>query len=91
MGSHCSRNKMQLIVKCDASAHHIIWGSMDINPQEELLMEYFVTTNLNILYKGYEHAFVISERKEVIIDLTLGTDKTEDLVINWHVSHELSQ
>jgi len=51
---------MQLIVECDASAH-IIWGSMDINPQEEILMEYLVTTNLNILYKGYEHTFVFSE------------------------------
>jgi hypothetical protein len=27
-----SRNKLQLIVGCDANAHHIIWGSMDINP-----------------------------------------------------------
>jgi len=50
-----------------------------------------VTTNLNILYKSYEHTFVVSERKEVLIDLTLGTDKTGDLVTNWHVSHEISQ
>ena len=91
MGSHCSRNKLQLIVKCDASAHHIIWGSMDIHPQEELLMEYLVTTNLNIPYEGYEHTFIISERKEVITDLTLWTDKTGDLVTNWHLSHEISK
>jgi hypothetical protein len=64
---------------------------MDINPQEELLMEYLVTTNRHILYKVYEHTFVISERKEVIIDLTLGTDKTGDLLTNRHVSHEISQ
>jgi hypothetical protein len=25
----CSRNKLQLIIRCDANAHHIIWGSMD--------------------------------------------------------------
>jgi hypothetical protein len=54
-------------------------------------MEYLVTTNLNILYKGYEHTFVINERKEVTINLTLGTDKTGDQVTNWHVSHEISQ
>jgi splicing factor 45 len=29
---YCNRNKLQLIVGCDANAHHIIWGSMDINP-----------------------------------------------------------
>ena len=50
-----------------------------------------VTKNLNILYKGYEHTFVISERQEVIIDLTLATDKIGDLVTNWHVSHEISK
>lgn len=43
-----------------------------------------VSTNLNILIKGNEPAFVITNRKEVI-DLTLGTDKTGDLVINRHV------
>jgi hypothetical protein len=64
---------------------------MDINPQEEMLMEYLITTNLNILYKGYEHTFVFSERKEVVLDLTLGTDKTGDLVTKWHVCHEISQ
>jgi hypothetical protein len=29
---YCSRHKLQLIVGCDAKAHHIIWGSTDINP-----------------------------------------------------------
>jgi hypothetical protein len=29
---YCSRNKLQLTVGCDAIAHHIIWGSTDINP-----------------------------------------------------------
>ena len=59
-------------------------------PQEEMLREYLITTNLNILNKGYKHTFVISDREEVIIHLTLGTDKTRDLVTNWHVSHEIS-
>jgi RNase P/RNase MRP subunit p30 len=27
----CSKNKMQIIVGCDANAHHIIKASMDIN------------------------------------------------------------
>jgi hypothetical protein len=84
-----SRNKLQLIVGCDANAHHIIWGSTDITPRGECLMEYLVSTNLNILNKGNEPTFVISNRKEVI-DLTLGTDKIGDLVTNWHVSDDIS-
>jgi hypothetical protein len=80
---------LQLIAGCDASAHHIIWGSTDINPKGECLMDYLVSTNLNILNKGNKPTFVISDRKEVI-DLTLGTDKIGDLVTNWHVSDEIS-
>jgi hypothetical protein len=85
---YCSRNKFQLIIGCDANAHHIIWGSTDINPQGECLMEYLVSTNLSILNKGNEPTFVLSNRK--VIDLTLGTDKIGDLVTNWHVSDEIS-
>jgi hypothetical protein len=86
---YCSRNKLQFIIGCDANAHHIIWGSTDINPRGECLMEYLVSTNLSILNKGNEPTFVISNRKEVI-ELTLGTDKIGDLVTNWHVSDEIS-
>jgi hypothetical protein len=50
--NYCSRNKLQLIVRCDVSAHHIIWGSTDIKPRGERLMEYLVSTNLNSLKKG---------------------------------------
>jgi hypothetical protein len=52
VSDYCSRNKMQLIIGYDVNAHHIIWGSMNINPQQECLMEYLVSTNLNILNKG---------------------------------------
>jgi hypothetical protein len=86
---YCIRNKLQLIIGCDANAHHIIWGSMDINPQGECLMEYLVSTYLSILNKGNKPTFVTRNTKEVI-DLTLGTDKIGDLVIIWHVSDEIS-
>lgn len=41
------------------------------------------------LNKGNEPTLVINNRKEVT-DLTLGTDKIGYLVINWHVSNEIS-
>jgi len=61
---------------------------MSINPQE-CLIEYLVSTNFNIVNKGNEPTFIISNRKEVT-DLTLVTDKTADLVSKWHVFDEIS-
>ncbi|PNF15011.1 hypothetical protein B7P43_G17795 [Cryptotermes secundus] len=79
--------KKQLIIVCDANAHHILWGSTGTNPRGENLMELLVSSNLNILNHGNEPTFVVCNRKEVI-DLTLGTNKIENLVSNWHVSDE---
>ena len=66
-------------------------GAQTKNPQGECLTEPMVSTKLNILHKGQEPAFVISNRKEVInlIKLTLGTDIRGDLASNQHVSDEI--
>lgn len=40
---------MQLIVGCDANAHHILWGCMDNNPQGECFMEYLEVQHLIFL------------------------------------------
>ena len=87
--NYCCRNNLQLIARCDANTHHIVWGSTGINPRESSLLQYLVSANLNILNKGNEPTFVVSNRQEVI-DLTLGTDKVVDLVSDWHVSDETS-
>ncbi|PNF32611.1 hypothetical protein B7P43_G18092 [Cryptotermes secundus] len=79
----------QLIIGCDANAHHILWGSTDINPREQCLMEYLVCSKLNIPNQGNETTFVVCKRQEVI-DLTLGTNKIGNLISNWHVSDEPS-
>lgn len=39
-------------------------GSADINPQGECLMEYLVSTNLNILNKSNKPTFGTSNRQE---------------------------
>jgi hypothetical protein len=66
---------MQLITGCDANAHRIVWGSTDINPQTEYLIEYLVSTKINILNKGNRTTFAISNTKEVK-DLRLKTEET---------------
>jgi hypothetical protein len=84
---YCSSMDKQLIIGCDASAYHILWGSHDINPREESLMEYLMRSNLYIPNQGSEPTFVTGNRKEVI-DLTLWTNNIVNLVRNWYVSYE---
>jgi hypothetical protein len=86
---YCYSRKKQLIIGCDANAHHTLWGSTGINLRGESRMEYLVSSNRNILNHSNEPTFVVSNRKEVI-DLTLGTNKIANLVCNWHVSDETS-
>jgi hypothetical protein len=86
---YCYSRKKQLIIGCDANAHHTLWGSTGTNPKEESLMEFPVSSNLNILDQGNENTFVTCNSKEVI-DLTLGTNKIENLVSNCHLPDEPS-
>jgi hypothetical protein len=43
---HCQSRKKQIVVGCDANAHHILWGSTGTNPTGESLMEFLVSSNL---------------------------------------------
>jgi hypothetical protein len=81
--------KKQLFIRCDANAHHTLWGSTGSHPGQETLMEFLVSSNLNIHNHGNEPTFVVCNRREVI-DLTLGTNKIINLVSNWHLSDEPS-
>jgi hypothetical protein len=78
---YCGSRKKQLIIACDANAHHILWGSTGTNPREESFMEYLVGSNLNILNQGNEPTSVIHNRKKVT-DLPLGTNRIGNLVSN---------
>jgi hypothetical protein len=42
---YCTSRKKQLIIGCDANAHHILWGSTDTNPRGVSFMEYLITSN----------------------------------------------
>jgi hypothetical protein len=86
--NYCHCRKKQLIIRCDANMHHILWGSTGTNPRESH-MEFLVSSNLNILNHGNEPTFFVFYRKEVI-DLTLATNKIVNLISNWHVSDEPS-
>ncbi|PNF39986.1 hypothetical protein B7P43_G15921 [Cryptotermes secundus] len=86
---YCFSRKKQRIIGCDANVHHILWGSTDTNPRGESLIEFPVSSNLNILNHGNEPTFVVCNRKEVT-DLTLRTNNIGNLVSNWYVSDKPS-
>jgi hypothetical protein len=80
--NHCKSRGRQLITRCNANAHHILCGSTDINPRKSLV-EYLVTSNLDVLNRENKPTSLISHRK--VIDLTLWTNHIGDLVRDWHI------
>jgi ribonuclease HI len=71
-------------VGTDANAHHTAWGSTNVNPRGELLLEYVASTNLDICNIGNEPTFITQARKEVL-DITLADLATCQTVEGWHV------
>lgn len=55
-------NNLQLIIGCDANAHHLAWGSTDINSRGAKLLEFIASTDLEILNNGNEPTFVTRVR-----------------------------
>ena len=86
---HCKTIRMPLLIGCDANAHHQLWGSTDTNPRGQRLVEYLVTTELDILNVGNTPTFRNAVREEVL-DITLCTINLTDRIANWWVPDEPS-
>lgn len=80
---------INLLLGCDANAHHTIWGSTNINERGESLFNYLLETNLLICNRGSEPTFITVNRREVL-DLTLITKANCFRVTNWRVSEQAS-
>lgn len=80
---------LQIIIGCDANAHHTVWGSTNINKRGESLLQFILTEGLTIANVGNKPTFVTKTRQEVL-DLTCCTSKVSDIIKNWHVSEEPS-
>ncbi|XP_045462517.1 uncharacterized protein LOC123672465 [Harmonia axyridis] len=77
----CRMGKKQLILGCDANAHHKVWGSTDINHRGEDLLDSLFSTNIEIVNVGNSPTFMNAIRREVI-DLTLATPFIAGMVKN---------
>ncbi|XP_073948990.1 uncharacterized protein [Choristoneura fumiferana] len=82
-----SKANTGLIIGCDANAHHVIWGSSDVNKRGEKLLDFLVSSSLQIMNKGNDPTFVNAKRGEVI-DVTLATNNICRNITKWHVSNE---
>jgi hypothetical protein len=87
--THCNNNGLPLIIGCDANAHHILWGSSNVNVRGEQLIEYIMGTQLNVVNTGHKPTFVVANRSERI-DITLVSDDMLNKVGKWNVSDEES-
>ena len=53
----CSRKGWSLILGSDVNSHNTAWGSSDCNPRGENLLEYIMTTDLQICNRGNAPTF----------------------------------
>lgn len=44
--NYCNSNGLELILGCDANAHHTAWGSSDVNGRGERLLDYILSAPL---------------------------------------------
>jgi hypothetical protein len=85
---YCETENLYLVVGCDSNAHHSVWGSTNCNSRGEVLVE-FLNSSLEILNRGNEPTFYSGGRLEVI-DITLGSLRHLESIIDWEVSSEPS-
>ena len=88
-GHSFKNDHIPTIVGTDANAHHIIWGSFDINPRGEDLLAYCASADLNFCNVSNKPTFRSKTREEVL-DLTLVNRCAWDRVVGRPVSNVLS-
>ena len=71
----------------DAIAHDKLWGSSGINLRGSNLMDYLISTELDILNSGNKPTFFKARRAEVI-EITLCTPILASKVRNWRMTDE---
>ncbi|MCP4831423.1 MAG: hypothetical protein GY886_04310 [Gammaproteobacteria bacterium] len=85
--TYCQIQGLPLVLGCDSNAHHEVWGSSNTNVRGASLLNFLVSTNLELANLGQEPTFVIPRRQEVI-DITLVSQNFKSSIENWHVSME---
>lgn len=85
---YCKQNNLPMISGIDSNAHHLAWGSTNINMRGERLFEFIVTTELTILNVGNTPTFINKLRREVL-DITVCTHDIALSIKEWKVSDHI--
>ena len=83
---HCARQGIELIIGTDSNAHHTIWGDKLIDKRGEMVLDFIIDSDLEILNRGYTPTFV-RQNSATVIDLTLASKEIHDSIKNWKVSN----
>ncbi|XP_044571266.1 uncharacterized protein LOC123257210, partial [Drosophila ananassae] len=78
------RRKIDLLIGCDANAHHSQWGSTDTNESGESIFDFILSSKLLVGNRGSEPTFVVKNRREVL-DITLFSNSLADAITRWRV------
>ncbi|KAH8234566.1 hypothetical protein KR032_006031, partial [Drosophila birchii] len=78
------KHKVDLIIGCDANAHHHQWGSTDTNERGESIFDFILGSNLLVGNRGIEPTFIVKNRREVL-DVTLYSESLADRIVSWRV------
>ena len=86
---YCKIGGLPLFLGCDANFHHKLWGSTDTNRRGDDLVDYLITTDLDIINtRTMPNSW--NSAREKVIDITLCTGRIRDRVKKWRVSNEPS-
>ena len=86
---YCQEARLPLLVGTDCNSHHPAWGSTDMNPRGQSLMEFIAEYGLDWLNRGNVPTFVTANRKEVL-DITLVNSWARSLGEDWRVDQRPS-
>ncbi|XP_065366817.1 uncharacterized protein LOC135959717 [Calliphora vicina] len=84
-----NESRIPLVICADANSHHIVWGSSDTNTRGESLFSFILNSSLEVVNRGSEPTFIVSNRSEVL-DLTLVSAEHHSMINNWAVSDDCS-
>ena len=85
----CEAEGLNLVIVCDGTSHHSVWGSSDCNIRAKTLLEFLEITKLGILDVDGKPTFKNSIREEVL-DISLTSGRVASKIRSWRVSDEIS-
>lgn len=80
----CRDATTEKLLGCDSNSHNSLWGSTDTNRRGERLLDFFISTNLELLNRGDTPTFITRAREEVI-DISLATPGFRSEIGKWKV------